>query len=351
MITIGSLFSGIGGIELGLERTGGFRTIWFVEKDPYCQAVLRKHWPNIPIYGDIKHINFGKLERPNMLTGGFPCQPISVAGKRKGKQDERWLWPNYAQAIRILRPKLVFVENVPNLASFNEEFGQILRDLASCGYDAEWQSVRASDVGAPHRRERIFIIAYSSKYSRNLRHELGSDRRQKETEQTGLGSENVVYPRCEGIQQRWLGGNVGSEGRRPSPMGRDELSKEQESESRTVADSASLRCNESSCTETEEGPTDERPEHKGKLQRRLEGCSHVSDSKKRGLEGAIAERTIFSERCFTEQAWRDWWAVEPDVGRVANGVPARVDRLKCLGNAVVPQVAEEIGRMILDWLS
>jgi DNA (cytosine-5)-methyltransferase 1 len=162
VIHVGSLFSGIGGIELGLERTGGFRTVWFVEKDPYCQAVLGKHWPRIPIYGDIKQLDFNRVERPDMLTGGFPCQPTSTAGKRRGRKDMRWLWPEFARAIRVLQPGLVMVENPPGLLSKTEEFAEVLADLASCGFDAEWNHVWAASVGAPHLRERIFLLAYTN---------------------------------------------------------------------------------------------------------------------------------------------------------------------------------------------
>lgn len=110
---IGSLFSGIGGIELGFERAGGFKTIWFIEKEPYAQAILRKHWPDTPVYGDITKIDFTKLPKPDILTGGFPCQDISNAGKRKGIEGERsGLWKEYLRAIGEIRPRFVFVENV-----------------------------------------------------------------------------------------------------------------------------------------------------------------------------------------------------------------------------------------------
>lgn len=172
---VGSLFSGIGGIELGFERAGGFEVKWFVEKEPYCQAVLRKHWPRVPIYGDITTIDFTKLPKVDLLTGGFPCQDISVAGKRKGLAGARsGLWKQYARAIGEIRPKIAFIENVPNLV--NEGFNVVLANLAEMGYDAEWCCVCASDFGALHKRERIFVIAYANgKRCNNSKHLVKKD--------------------------------------------------------------------------------------------------------------------------------------------------------------------------------
>jgi DNA (cytosine-5)-methyltransferase 1 len=159
MMNVGSLFSGIGGIELGFERAGNFRTAWFVENNPYCQAVLRKHWPGTPIYGDIKAVDWGSVEPIDILTGGFPCQDISIAGKKKGITGDRsGLWKEYLRAIRSLRPKYVVVENVARL--LRSGIWVVLEDLAKEGYDAEWGVLRAQDFGAPHKRERCFVIAY-----------------------------------------------------------------------------------------------------------------------------------------------------------------------------------------------
>ncbi|KKU10800.1 MAG: hypothetical protein UX13_C0003G0012 [Candidatus Woesebacteria bacterium GW2011_GWB1_45_5] len=142
---------------MGFEREG-FQTSWFVENDPYCQAILRKHWPKTPIYGDIKKLDFTKLEHVDILTGGFPCQDISVAGKRKGMAGSRsGLWSEFSRAIGEIRPRYVVVENVPNLVNLGLE--QVLADFARAGYDTEHFMLRASSFGAVHRRKRIFIIA------------------------------------------------------------------------------------------------------------------------------------------------------------------------------------------------
>ena len=148
MLTIGSLFSGIGGIEYGFELAGGFETRWFIENDKAAQKILKMRWPGVPIYGDIRAIDFNELERVNVLTGGFPCQDISTANPRgKGIEGERsGLWTYFAEAIRILRPRYAVIENVPNLA--NRGLNVVLRDLAEIGYDAEWNIVSARGVGA-----------------------------------------------------------------------------------------------------------------------------------------------------------------------------------------------------------
>lgn len=156
-MTFGSLFAGVGGIDLGLERAG-MKCLWQVEIDAFCQGVLSRHWPNVRRYPDIRSLETSALERPDIIAGGFPCQPVSLAGKRKGRDDDRWLWPEFARVIRDLRPRFVLVENSPGLLGAG--FGEVLGDLASLGYDAEWSVLSACRVGAPHPRERLFIVAY-----------------------------------------------------------------------------------------------------------------------------------------------------------------------------------------------
>ena len=159
MLTVGSLFSGIGGIELGLERTGGFKTIWQAEIEPFpSNQILPKHWKDVPNIGDVTKGRWLQYERPDLLCGGFPCQPVSLSGRRLAQEDPRWLWPIFSQGIRILGPRYILVENVPGLLSSG--MGDVLGDLADLGYDAEWQSIPAAFVGAPHLRYRVFIVAY-----------------------------------------------------------------------------------------------------------------------------------------------------------------------------------------------
>lgn len=159
---VGSLFAGIGGFDLGLERAG-FEIAWQVEINPDGQRILTKHWPHVPRFGDICAIDWSIVPRIDVLCGGFPCQDLSYAGKRAGIDGERsGLWSEYVRAIRALRPKYVIVENVPGLLT-NAYLGRVLRDLAQSGYDAEWACVPASAFGALHRRDRVWIVAYPQK--------------------------------------------------------------------------------------------------------------------------------------------------------------------------------------------
>jgi len=164
------LFSGIGGFSLGLERTGGFETVAFCEIEEFPRKVLAKHWPGVPCYEDVTKLTGDILERDgisvDVITGGFPCQDISTAGKRAGMGEgtRSGLWSEIVRLIGELRPRYVIVENVANLLSGPSEkrggwFGRILGDLAECGYDAEWENIPAGAVGAPHRRERVWIVA------------------------------------------------------------------------------------------------------------------------------------------------------------------------------------------------
>lgn len=231
-LTFGSLFAGIGGIDLGLERAG-WTPRWQVEWDPFCQHVLAHHWPDVPRYGDITAVDWSAVEPVDLIAGGFPCQPVSTAGRGLAQADARWLWPQFARAIGALRPRLILVENVTNLLAVNDgsAFGDVLGDLATLGYDSEWDCLPAAAFGAPHQRDRLWLVA---------------------------------YPAGFGLQEPW---GLGLAGHRP--QGRD-----------------------------------------GQADHALDG---------------------------------GWWAAEPGMGRVAHGVPARVDRLRALGNAVVPQVVEVIG--------
>ncbi len=159
-MTFGSLFSGIGGMDLGLERAG-MVCKWQVEIDPYATRVLEKHWPGVKRYGDITAIEGAELERVDLIAGGFPCVDISAAGKQAGIYAPRsGLWFEYARLIRVLRPRFVIIENVARLLA--DGFYRVLGELSACGYDAEWQVLSACAFGAPHPRRRVFIVAYPS---------------------------------------------------------------------------------------------------------------------------------------------------------------------------------------------
>jgi DNA (cytosine-5)-methyltransferase 1 len=157
---IGSLFSGAGGLDMAVEAVFGGTTVWHAEIDKGASKVLAYRWPEVPNLGDITEINWSNwkpLLEVDILCGGYPCQPFSAAGQRKGTDDDRHLWPYFAAAICVLRPRFVVLENVAGHRSMG--FDSVLADLAEARYDAQWCSVRASDVGAPHRRERLFVLA------------------------------------------------------------------------------------------------------------------------------------------------------------------------------------------------
>ena len=308
-LTVGSLFSGIGGIDLGLERAG-MTVKWHSEIDPYACRVLKKHWPDTPNLGNIKEIDWAKVEPVDVIAGGYPCQPFSTAGKRQGDKDERHLWPYFLRAISELRPRFALLENVRGHLSMG--FDRVLGDLAEIGYDAEWQIVSAASVGAPHRRDRIICVAYPSEQYSNGKSDYARN---------SVGSETLSE----------FGNSSGSANVADADYARSGTSKRgtdinwtQKSQKREFT-----QC--------------------GFSGRRAEMADTTSQRRKESL--------CTGARIFTSgNAWRsssdgrpfnDWWETEPDVGRVAHGIPARLDRLRGLGNAVVPQVAEYVGRMIM----
>ncbi len=152
--SIGSLFSGIGLLELGLEQAGLGNVTWQCEIDPWCRRVLAKHWPAAERFGDVRTM---RPRAVDVICGGFPCQPFSLAGKQRGLEDERWLWPEFARVIDEAKPSIVVAENVPGLRA--RGLRPVLADLAGLGFNVEWHHFRASDIGAPHERNRIWIVA------------------------------------------------------------------------------------------------------------------------------------------------------------------------------------------------
>ena len=305
------LFSGIGGFSLGLERAG-FETVAFCEIDKKAQKVLRKHWPNVPIFDDVSKLSAGALHERgiavDVICGGFPCQDISVAGKGAGLEGERsGLWSEFARLIGELRPRYAIVENVSAL--LGRGLDRVLGDLAQIGYDAEWHCIPASAVGAPHRRDRIWIVAYP-----------------------GHGGRRNVWPveKWENTQAQWSADSDSISG----------SSEQSSSLAYTTSERLSKRRQSRQCESDKETPAG--------LVAELERCgSNVAYALRQGLERQwqIAGGT---SKEYQNTGNSRWWAVEPDVGRVAHGVPGRVDRLKQLGNAVVPQIPELIGRAIMS---
>ena len=312
------LFSGIGGFSLGLERAG-MRTVAFCEIDPYCRRVLAKHWPDDPVYDDVRTLTASSLvanpdyqrqlqsqgcERDqwgwagdcgiDLICGGFPCQDISTAGKGAGITGARsGLWGEYARIVGEVRPRYVLVENVAALLGRGIE--RVLGDLAALGYDAEWHCIPASAVGAPHRRDRVWIVAHAA----SVGHCGGPDAGGWQADQSIRG----VRGQSGGCGADVADANVGRQ----------------------------QACDQGG--------------------RRLpipDALGDVAHAAEQGPQGLRLEYRLFMRADDEmETAGVGWWGTEPDVGRVAHGVPARVDRLRALGNAVVPQIPEIIGRAIM----
>jgi DNA (cytosine-5)-methyltransferase 1 len=314
-VRVGSLFSGIGGIDLGLERAG-MTVIWQSEIEPYACRVLAKHWPDVPNLGDVKRIDWSTVERPDLICGGYPCQPFSVAGQRGGAGDPRHLWPDYRDALRVLRPRWAVLENVPGHLSLG--FGRVLGDLAELGYDTDWDCIPAAAVGAPHLRYRVFVVAHTNQHQ----HEGGA---------SSVGGPTSTHLSAHAVGESEPGGTVDAV-TLPGVM---------------VPDAPCFN-GERAITSRDRPRRSEVPIGDSRTRTTVA----YTDGSTRGAAGSASEavhRSSTIERPRRRgRGERDHWAVEPDVGRVAHGVPNRVDRLRALGNAVVPQVAEWIGRRILE---
>lgn len=155
-LKLGSICAGVGGLDLALEALG-YQTVWQIENDPYASAVLAKHWPGVPNYGDLTSVDWSSVAAVDAVCAGYPCQPFSLSGKRKGHDDERHLWPYIANGLRVLRPRNVFLENVPGHLTLGLD--RVICDLAAMGYMGRYGIVRASEIGAPHQRRRLFLVA------------------------------------------------------------------------------------------------------------------------------------------------------------------------------------------------
>src|SRR5215471_3212685 len=336
------------------------RVIWQCENNDYCSRVLRKHWPDVPNLGDVTKVDWRQVERPDLICGGYPCQPFSVAGTRRGTDDERHLWPYFRDALGVLRPEWALLENVPGHLGLG--FGDVLADLAAGGYDVEWDCVPAAAVGAPHLRWRLFAVAYADREG-----EPG------DAVDALAGSGQLVLADTDRPRrQQDPGGPSGDEG---PHEGRPAVS-DHVAECDGEGDGAGLVADA-------EGPRLERPggqgvrgdaggspvggdvadaDARGRGGRagylRPRGWSESADTgdvadadrRRRRQRDALKRRVFVADPRGAAVEYADWWFVEPDVGRVAHGIPRRVDRLRGLGNAVVPQVAQLIGEMILAGL-
>ena len=306
MLTHLSLFSGIGGLDIAAEMAG-FKTVGQCEWADFQTKVLEKHWPDVPRWRDIRTLTGESfyertgLRTVDVISGGFPCQPFSLAGKREGKDDDRYLWPEMLRVIRELNPTWVIGENVPGIV--NLALDTVLSDLENEGYSAQPFIIPACGVDAPHRRDRVAIVAYSCSRSRN----------------------------------RWNGCNGNNE--EVSGSGEDNTGGIQELCSR------------------------KRRENEPRIAGVVDGLSEsihgdAADTEGIGLQGRSAEQicgggtlqTSIRRTSGSHSAWQNW-PDEPGICRVVDGIPNRVDRIKSLGNAVVPQQFYIFFKLIADLMS
>ena len=374
MLTVGSLFAGIGGFDLGLERAG-MRVRWQVEIDPYCQRVLAKHWPDVTRYGDIRVVDWSTVEPVDLLCGGFPCQDISLAGKGAGLTGERsGLWFEYAKAIEVLRPSYVLIENVSALRS--RGLDQVLGSLAALGYDAEWHCIPACAVGAPHRRDRVWVVAYAS---RQLFNRSGHTRARGGPEFTD-SREDVAHSTSAGPQGHRTECELG-QGQSEMQVSRSSWWQSEPDVGRVV-DGLSAELDiigglEDECSDNPQAVATAQVlirrillyvwEHRKVAEaspdlyrRGLRDCLSAlpyADTQSRWLLGKRISKDqglccLWEAFCSaplneTQDLQRELLKRARAFERTQKMALKRVDRLRALGNAIVPQIAEWLGRQIM----
>lgn len=309
-----SLFSGIGGLDLAAEWAG-FTTVGQCEMADYPTAVLEKHWPDVPRWRDIRQLTKESfyertrgLRTVDVISGGFPCQPFSVAGKQRGKKDERFLWPEMLRVIRELRPHCVVGENVPGIIGIAGR--QVVEDLERVGYHVVVFNFEAAAVGAWHRRARCFFVACAG------RGDLVADSMRS----------GRIPPEIE------IDATAGNGEALTQSAGRDTALSDAESERR-------------------KGQTATRPAEQDEKSRKMQPDAGYSDGT--AIHNTVCGRFDRINRRRESQEFADGrqWAAEPGVGRVVDGLPCRVERVRALGNAVVPQQAYPIFRAIAEELN
>ena len=444
------LFSGIGGFSLGLEATGGFETVAFCDIEEFPRKVLQKHWPGVKQYEDIKELNYEKLKTDGLLpidiiTGGYPCQPFSVAGRKKGEKDPRHLWPEYFRLIKELRPTWVIGENVSGHIKLGLD--TVLENLESEGYSVRTFSISAASIGANHQRERIWIVANTNssgnkgKKSRSIGKENEKEKRDRQVNSTTRfpdGTDSIVTKQKSETEVEYVvnsnnirslqhteateetsrrrtettslsAGNV--ENTRRSLRQGSEFRGENENEIRQGNANISERSSKASEFDVANTEGKYNSEQEGKIKsggKIIEGRETEIWSESTGRSNTLAntenigsvsslhekEREGNSSRCSKGEfkgnsnvantkssqrngneinrehsetetqeelgigssisrtqggsPWEGWWDIEPDVGRVAHGVPVRAHRLKGLGNSLVPTIPFYIGTIILE---
>ncbi len=402
------LFSGIGGFSLGLESAELVETVAFCDFDKYCKKILNKNWPQVPVYDNVKELNYDRLKSDgiisgekgiDIITGGYPCQPFSVAGKQKGEQDPRHVWPEMFRLVKELRPSWVIGENVGGHIKLGLD--TVLENLASEGYSTRTFSISASSIGANHQRERVWIIAHSNECGRNDRfnhweerqvpYDQERDSQKGQSERGGrvnrIGETSPIMEdtrrslRSRVFEQRENDNEVGkgnadqhqrSSGTSQSNVADSDtrLSNGENEEIRSrgeTSDTSSARRGDKKMADSESISSNERElgnsQEENRQERKVRGQTRggdgdrsvfnreMADSDSERLQRQWQSRNKFRSQFTTTESSEEgqgtmdqgWWEFEPNVGRVAHGIPNRVDRLKCLGNSVVPQIPYLLG--------
>jgi DNA (cytosine-5)-methyltransferase 1 len=407
MYKILDLFSGLGGFSLGLERTGHFKTIAFCDNDKFSKLILDKHWKGVKIYDNVKEITKEKfvadgIQFPDIITGGFPCQPFSVAGKQKGTSDDRHLWPEMFRIIKAFKPRYVIGENVRGIINIQDGvvFETVCTDLESEGYEVQPFIIPAAGVGAPHRRERVWIIATNTDNARDRASQHETNEVGQKTNEGRQGQSQFESSRYgENVEDSRRTLRQGSELRETNEDEVREGYANQHQRSGSTSESNVANAN----SERPQGHGEEYELRKDSQEIKASGSSssaredvadteqsrsssesigdigsvgkESSKEKERGNQPSVRTSTRSTDVANTESSIGNdneavagngesstqeifgdgssvsgestWWYTEPDVGRVAHGVPGRVYRLKGLGNSIVPQIAEEIGKAII----
>ena len=400
MLKLLDLFSGIGGFSLGLESTGGFETIAFVEKDDFCQKVLKKHWPNITIEGDIRNVKGDKYEA-DVVTGGFPCQPFSVAGKRKGTDDDRYLWDETIRVVRECKPRWFIGENVEGLININN--GVVLRqvqtDLEKEGFEVQCLIIPASGIGAWHQRKRIWIMGYSKHNGHSSTkikggHDKTNDNSEKRKNQTSefertsapinngnvrmdaSNSESIGHRRgssqeCKNREWSFLQGEqegrkMGSEVERcngdvsnsesissnDGRYGND--SKEKQIQFKTRRENSSTNVSNSD-PRFSIGKNEEIQTGRTSINNGSETLSNSNNERLQGLnsEPILQEQKLGLITNKDDEGRETWWQTQSRICRIPDGVSFTLDksrnnRIKSLGNSIVPQIVRQLGFAILE---
>jgi DNA (cytosine-5)-methyltransferase 1 len=301
------LFSGIGGFALA-AKWNGFRTVAFCDNEPYAQAVLRKHWPDVPIHKDIREVRGELYAGITLLTGGFPCQPFSVAGKQRGKTDDRYLWPEMLRVIREAGPTWIVGENVAGIV--NMALDQVHADLEAEGYEVESVIIPACAVDAPHKRDRVWIVAHAEGGKRGGLQDSSSTQGPQSGDQLLRDKSGLPRKLCS----KYLA-NSNAERKLQQKRNFKKFGSRISDSSENVAHPEGI------------GVQGQRPCRIEKPQ--PHGCPSIPVRESEGSKQAQ-------------------WLPEPNVDRVVDGLPNRVGRIRGLGNAIVPQVASEIIRCIVE---